>query len=242
MSVSSLEINEDRLIANGKEFGKTGQYREIIGIAKFSLDPNEDYNKKITDVEKIPLNEQGLIEYSSDFHIIFPNDISKSNRKIIYDVNNRGTKVMLSSFNSGSRGAMVAGVAPDDDLGNGFLMQQGYTLVWSGWSHDAPPIDGRLRLFSPELASQGHPIKGKIYTQFQPLKDVTQVMLSDRMHIPSPAYDTNEKEAVLSYKKYPDDDPIIIARDKWRFAWHDGNELLDNPNFIFMEDKFEHSK
>ena len=39
MSVSSLEINEDRLIANGKEFGKTGQYREIIGIAKFSLDP-----------------------------------------------------------------------------------------------------------------------------------------------------------------------------------------------------------
>ncbi len=67
MSVSSLEINEDRLIANGKEFGKTGQYREIIGIAKFSLDPNEDYNKKITDIEKIPLNEQGLIEYSSDF-------------------------------------------------------------------------------------------------------------------------------------------------------------------------------
>ena len=45
MSVSSLEINENRLIANGKEFGKTGQYREIIGIAKFSLDPNEDYNK-----------------------------------------------------------------------------------------------------------------------------------------------------------------------------------------------------
>ena len=239
MSVSSLEINEDRLIANGKKFGKTGQYREIIGIAKFSLDPNEDYNKKITDIEKIPLNEQGLIEYSSDFHIMIPNDISKSNKKIIYDVNNRGTKVMLSSFNSGSRGAMVAGVAPDDDLGNGFLMQQGYTLVWSGWSHDAPPIDGRLRLFSPELATEGHPIKGKIYTQFQPLKDVTQVMLSDRMHIPSPAYDTSEKEAVLSYKKYPDDDPIIIARDKWRFAWNDGNELLDNPNFIFMEDKFK---
>ena len=85
MSVSSLEIKEDRLIANGKEFGKSGQYREIMGIAKFSLDPNEDYNKKITDIEKIPLNEQGLIEYSSDFHIMIPNDISKSNRKIIYE-------------------------------------------------------------------------------------------------------------------------------------------------------------
>ena len=58
MSVSSLEINEDRLSANGKEFGKTGQYREIIGIAKFSLDPNEDYNKKITDIEiKILIKE-----------------------------------------------------------------------------------------------------------------------------------------------------------------------------------------
>ena len=170
---------------------------------------------------------------------MLPLDSSKSNKKIIYDVNNRGNKVMLSQFNSASRGVMVAGVAPEDDIGNEFLMLEGYTLVWCGWSHDAPPINGKLRLFSSEIAKDGEPIRGKIYSQFQPMKDVDQIMLSDRMHTPYPAVDTNEKEAILSFKKYPDDDPIVIPRDKWRFAWNDGNEIIDNPNFIYMSDKFK---
>ena len=64
-------------------------------------------------------------------------------------------------------------------------------------------------------------------------------MLSDRNHVPYPAFDNNENEAILSYKKYPDDDPIIIQRDKWSFAWNNGNEIIDNPNFIYMNDKFK---
>ena len=239
MSIKSIEIREDNLLENGKSFGDVGQYREIKGIAKFILDPKDEYNKKITDIENISTNNQGLVEFSSDIHIMLPLDSSKSNKKIIYDVNNRGNKVMLSQFNSASRGVMVAGVAPEDDIGNEFLMLEGYTLVWCGWSHDAPPINGKLRLFSSEIAKDGEPIKGKIYSQFQPMKDVDQIMLSDRMHTPYPAVDTNEKEAILSFKKYPDDDPIIIPRDKWRFAWNDGNETIDNPNFIYMSDKFK---
>ena len=239
MSIKSIEIREDNLLENGKTFGNIGQYREIKGIAKFILDPNDEYNKKITDIENISTNNQGLVEFSSDIHIMLPLDSSKSNKKIIYDVNNRGNKVMLSQFNSASRGVMVAGVAPEDDIGNDFLMLEGYTLVWCGWSHDAPPINGKLRLFSSEIAKDGEPIRGKIYSQFQPMKDVDQIMLSDRMHTPYPAVDTNEKEAILSFKKYPDDDPIVIPRDKWRFAWNDGNEIIDNPNFIYMSDKFK---
>ena len=239
MSIKSIEIREDNLLENGKSFGDIGQYREIKGLAKFILDPNDEYNKKITDIENISTNNQGLVEFSSDIHIMLPLDSSKSNKKIIYDVNNRGNKVMLSQFNSASRGVMVAGVAPEDDIGNEFLMLEGYTLVWCGWSHDAPPINGKLRLFSSEIAKDGEPIRGKIYSQFQPMKDVDQIMLSDRMHTPYPAVDTNEKEAILSFKKYPDDDPIVIPRDKWRFAWNDGNEIIDNPNFIYMSDKFK---
>ena len=239
MSIKSIEIREDNLLENGKTFGNIGQYREIKGIAKFILDPNDEYNKKITDIENISTNNQGLVEFSSDIHIMLPLDSSKSNKKIIYDVNNRGNKVMLSQFNSASRGVMVAGVAPEDDIGNEFLMLEGYTLVWCGWSHDAPPINGKLILFSSEIAKDVEPIRGKIYSQFQPMKDVDQIMLSDRMHTPYPAVDTNEKEAILSFKKYPDDDPIVIPRDKWRFAWNDGNEIIDNPNFIYMSDKFK---
>lgn len=230
MPIKSIEVTNSKLLKNGKTFGTAGQYKEIIGVAKFILDPKEKYNKKITDIDNISINKDGLVEFSSDIHIMLPNDMSKSNKKIIYDVNNRGTKVMLGQFNS----------APDkDDIGNEFLMNEGYTLVWSGWSNDTPPINGLLRLFSPELLDNGHPILGKIYSQFQPLKDVEQIMLSDRNHVPYPAFDNNENEAILSYKKYPDDDPIIIQRDKWSFAWNNGNEIIDNPNFIYMNDKFK---
>ncbi len=239
MSISFIDIKSEKLIDDGKEFGNTGQYKEIIGLANFKLNPELDLNKKITDIDNLPRNSEGLVEFSADIHMMLPVDMNKSNKKIIYDVNNRGNKVMLSQFNSASRGVMVAGIAPEDDIGNGFLMEQGYTLVWLGWSNDAPPIDGKLRLYSPDLNQNGHPIIGKIYSQFQPLKDVKQIMLSDRMHVPFPAYDTNDQEAVLSYKKYPDNDPVVIPRKNWRFAWNDGNEILDNPNFIYMEDGFK---
>ena len=201
MSISFIDIKSEKLIDDGKEFGNTGQYKEIIGLANFKLNPELDLNKKITDIDNLPRNSEGLVEFSADIHMMLPVDMNKSNKKIIYDVNNRGNKVMLSQFNSASRGVMVAGIAPEDDIGNGFLMEQGYTLVWLGWSNDAPPIDGKLRLYSPDLNQNGHPIIGKIYSQFQPLKDVKQIMLSDRMHVPFPAYDTNDQEAVLSYKK-----------------------------------------
>ena len=46
MSIKSIEIREDNLLENGKSFGDVGQYREIKGIAKFILDPKDEYNKK----------------------------------------------------------------------------------------------------------------------------------------------------------------------------------------------------
>jgi hypothetical protein len=239
MSLVSIDIKEEKLLEEGKVFGKSGKYKEIIGLAKFSLDPNLEINKKVTDIENLSTNSEGMVEFTADVHIMLPVDMNKSNKKIIYDVNNRGNKVMLSQFNSASRGIMVAGVAPEDDTGNGFLMEEGYTLVWLGWSNDAPPIEGKLRLYSPEISKNGHPVLGKIYSQFQPLKNVNQIMLSDRMHVPFPAYNTNDQEAILSFKKYPDDDAIEIPREKWRFAWDDGNEVLDNPNFIYMEEGFK---
>ena len=85
MSIKSIEIREDNLLENGKSFGDIGQYREFKGLAKFILDPNDEYNKKIKDIENISTNNQGLVEFSSDIHIMLPLDSSKSNKKIIYD-------------------------------------------------------------------------------------------------------------------------------------------------------------
>ena len=39
MSISFIDIKSEKLIDDGKEFGNTGQYKEIIGLANFKLNP-----------------------------------------------------------------------------------------------------------------------------------------------------------------------------------------------------------
>lgn len=47
----------------------------------------------------------------------------------------------------------VIAVDPADprNAGNGLMMEQGYTLVWSGWQFDAPRTLGQLALDVPRL-------------------------------------------------------------------------------------------
>ena len=61
-----------------------------------------------------------------------------------YEAGNRGTKRILPVFQGG--------VGADDpttaaDVGNGALMQQGFTLLWMGWQWDVPT--GRMRMAIP---------------------------------------------------------------------------------------------
>ena len=72
MTLVTIDIKEEKIIENGKVFGKSGQYKEIIGLAKFKLDPTLEINKKITDIENISTNSSGMVEFTSDVHIMLP--------------------------------------------------------------------------------------------------------------------------------------------------------------------------
>ena len=48
------------------------------------------------------------------------------------DVLNRGRKTVLTGFNRGGTSDPVT----EADLGDGFLMQRGFTIVWVGWEFD----------------------------------------------------------------------------------------------------------
>ena len=45
----------------------------------------------------------------------------------------------------------------NDEYGDGFLMREGFTLVWVGWQFDAA---SGLRLFAPVATDNGTPITG----------------------------------------------------------------------------------
>ena len=113
----------------GTAFGTAGQYQKIRGTVTGQLDPNDAKNTVIADMALAQKNAAGAVEYSMDFFILKPVDLAKGNHKVFYESNNRGSK-LFGGFNQSSGGNNPTTAA---HAGQAFLMNQGYTLVWSGW-------------------------------------------------------------------------------------------------------------
>src|SRR6202035_3903376 len=122
--VTRIEILRTEPFAAGQGFGNVGPYQKVVGRFHGELDPALPLNAVIVDLDKAPRNAQGRVEYSADFYILRPADLTKGNGALLYDVNNRGNKRALIAFNSAPAGNDPAKAA---DAGNGFLMRHGFS-------------------------------------------------------------------------------------------------------------------
>ena len=102
----TLNIIERILFAEGDAFGETGTYERIKGRVCYAVDPQEEAFSRITDLDKAPTNEKGLVEYSTDFLILKPQNPKKGNRRLFFDWGNRGNSV-VSSFSMTPWPAMI---------------------------------------------------------------------------------------------------------------------------------------
>ncbi len=48
----------------------------------------------IVNLDKAPRNARGMVEYEADFFLMRPLDAARGNHKIIFDVTNRGRKII----------------------------------------------------------------------------------------------------------------------------------------------------
>jgi hypothetical protein len=208
--VTRIEITRHQLFADGQEFGSAGSYEKLVGRFYGELDPVAVLNSGIVDLDKAPRNAQGMVEYSSDFYILKPVDLSKGNGTLLYDVNNRGNKQALVQFNSAPRENDPSTAA---DAGNGFLMRYGFTIVWSGWLPDLPAINNNLRLYVPAANDPGGPILQKVWDEFLfNDKTTTQAKLS------FPAASTSSDHATLVVRESNAAPPKAVAREQWEFV------------------------
>ena len=145
--VSSVQILERTLLENGRQFGDTGAYEEIIGKITFAIDPTESLNQVITNLDRAPRNNQGLVEATADLVILSPADPQDGNGVALVDISNRGRRTALA-FNRGGTGP----------YGDGFLMSQGYTIIWIGWEFDVEATQGAIRIEVPSV--DGFPVGG----------------------------------------------------------------------------------
>jgi hypothetical protein len=153
-----LEIKSWSTAFGGTSFGAVGEYDAIVAVAHGKLDPTDPTNAGIVDLDKAP-RVDGLVAYETDVVILKPSDLSSARRVLFYDVVNRGNKIALSNyFNEGN-----ADLNAPEGAGNGFLMRQGYTVVFSGWQGDVPMSGDGSRLgtrFPVATNADGSPITG----------------------------------------------------------------------------------
>ena len=157
-----LAIERREPFADGHSFGRTGPYEKLVGRLHYEVDPDDAANARVTDLKFAPRNARGKVEFWSDFYLLKPVHTERGNRRLLYDVHNRGNKLAIWTFN-GARGNDPSTLA---DAGNGFLMQRGYSIVWTGWNGDVVP-DGTSRLLAglPVASADEEPITGKSYVE-----------------------------------------------------------------------------
>ena len=214
---ATLIIEERAPFAEGADFGPVGAYERIKGRVRFAIDPRLPANQHIVDLTLAPADDRGLVEYSTEFFIIKPVDMSRGNRRLLYDVNNRGNKRALQFFNDAPP---TNDPRTAQDAGHGFLMRRGYTVVWCGWQGDLLPGDGRLTMELPVATRPDGPVTGPFRAEFiieQP--GVTAVSLGGHDYIrPCPSVDLNTETATLTCRRLEQDTRQPVAASDWQFA------------------------
>ena len=161
-----LDISSREVVAGGAAFGATGAYEKLTGTAHFEVDPRDDANEQVFDLDKAPRNQRKRVEFSADAVILKPLDMSKGNGRLFFEVNNRGNKIALPMFNDTPPTANNNNPSAPGDFGNGFLMRQGYVVAWVGWGADIAPGNSRLTVNFPVATRHGQPITERIVTEY----------------------------------------------------------------------------
>lgn len=207
-----LHVVRREPVLEGKAFGNAGAYEKLVGTVEFALDPSLPANQGVVDLALAPRNADGMVTVTADFYLLKPIDPARGNGRLFYEVGNRGGKGMLVTFQKASG-------SPDPtteaEFGDGWLMEQGFTLLWMGWQWDVP--EGRMRMEMPIPTDSGQPITGLVRGNFIPNAPTDSQSLADRGHRGYPVLDRESSENVMTVRANRTDTPQVVPRDRWRF-------------------------
>lgn len=222
-AVRTVHVVERADVLDGRSFAKSGPYEKIVARAWFILDPKLPANRMIRDLDLAVTNADGQVEFSADVYVLKPRDPAKGNGTLLLEVPNRGGKGMLNRF---CYARTSHDPAKDEDFGDKWLLDEGYTLVWIGWQWDVPNRPGMLRL-EPAPLRDDVPNPGLVRSEFIPDLPTNRMPLGDRGHSPIPM----GKPIRLLVRDSAESLPVEIPAAKWK--------LSENSAMVEMAEGFQ---
>ena len=209
--ITKIQITSTTPAYNGVSIGAVGPYERVVGKAFGELDPNNPLNSVIVDIGLAPRNANGKVEYSMDFYILKPVDMTKGSDKMFYEPPNRGGK-QYATFNRSTGGNDPA---TSTNPQNTFLAPRGYTMVWSGWDFAAGTDNSNFNTtitLPVAKNADGTSITGPAYEYIVLGTGVTSYTLNYA------AASADQTKATLTWRKHLDDVPQPVAATGWAYT------------------------
>ena len=203
-----------------------GTHERIIGRVHFAVRPGDAANRGITDLALAPTNANGLVEFSSDLLFFLPKPVSgtqtppqgRPRGTVFLEVVNRGGDQSLGLMS----GARQRDYAPESwDLGDRFVLEQGFTVAFLGWQFDVAPSSGLT--FDTAVAGVTGVVRGSF------VEDGVGPQARG-FGLQYCAADPAQATASLTFRTQFEDTPRVLPRDSWQFS-PDGCAVLRSGGF-----------
>ena len=124
----------------------------------------------------------------------------------------------LIGFNYG-RGADMS---KPEYAGDGFLMRQGYTLMWSGWQGDLIDRGDNMVAYLPFARKEGKLLRGRVRQEFNPMAEgILSMGVSagaERGQDVQPYPVLDRSTATLTMREYESDLRVPVPDSGWELA------------------------
>jgi len=201
----------------GYSWPGVGQYEKVVGKAFGEVSPHDRQNREIVDIEFAPRNARGNVEYSFNFYILKPIDLSKGAGKMMYEPPNRGGKTWSALGRVSGGGDDPGSITDPAVLANAFLMPRGYTISWSGWE-DLGTLDTfnasanfPVARFQPTAANPTGTITGPSYEYIVVGNAAASVALTYA------AATLDKAQATLTHRVHLNDAPQVVPASGWNY-------------------------
>ncbi len=244
MARNQVRIEFERQpFAGGIEFGNTGAYERLLGKAFYAIDPDEPGLPFICDLDLAPRNRDGLAEFSGTLDIVKPVDLTRGNRRVLYEFSNRGGRAAITAFNYGKGRDMNS----PEFAGDGLLMRLGYTVMWSGWQGDLIDRGTNVVAYLPEALQNGQRLRGTVRQEFSAIEPGVLSMGicagaegGDNVQ-PYPVLD--RARATLTAREYERDPRVPVPDSEWELARAEQKDgqigLTPSPNDLYIKGGFK---
>ena len=224
MALVEFDIVSRSAFQQGRSFGAVGTYERIEAVAHYAVDPTHPDHAAIVDLGLAARAADGRVNFSGDVSLVLPVERWRSNGAVLLEVPNRGKRTAFRAFNR----------APADlesmarlDVGDAYLLAQGWCVAWPGWQWDVPRGGGRLGLEAPVVPEDRLGEGRQMQLRFQVDRDTPRLALTDQhvgpagAHRPvTPARD-DDPQARLLVRDGLHEEPAAVARERWSFVRQD---------------------